>query len=283
MLILLLILFLILFLVSILIPTLSSSRQHTMTSPPSYQATMSAYTHTLPGHPSTILSPTQIPKPDLKSPSQILIRISHCALNPGASIVMHLLPFFFRATPAIPEMDFAGVVEDIYESSDSDEDQEDGNGDGNGDLKRGMQVFGSIPLSQHVKTSSGALAQYVVLDSSFVCRTPPQAKPEEVAGLGIAGATALELVRHAGLKQGDSVLINGASGGIGHLVLQMCRVEVGETGRVVAVCSKNNVGWVKELGCDEVRKTHHMRLILRVLADVNRSSIILHMPQYTSI
>jgi NADPH:quinone reductase-like Zn-dependent oxidoreductase len=75
---------------------------------------------------------------------------------------------------------------------------------------------------------------------------------EALAGLGIAGATALELVKAAKLKRGDSVLINGASGGVGHLVLQIARAKVGGSGRVTAICSTRNVGWVGQLGADEV-------------------------------
>jgi NADPH:quinone reductase-like Zn-dependent oxidoreductase len=56
----------------------------------------------------------------------------------------------------------------------------------------------------------------------------------------------------AQLKPGDRVLINGASGGIGHLVLQMAKDAVGESGRVVAICSGNNLEMVKDLGADEV-------------------------------
>jgi NADPH:quinone reductase-like Zn-dependent oxidoreductase len=205
---------------------------------------MFAYTHTQRGHPSTVLSPSQIPKPRLASPSsQVLVRISHCALNPGGSIVIHLLPFLFRASPAIPEMDFAGTIEQCHDSRASKD---------NGELKTGMQVFGSIPVSQHVRTTSGSLAEYVVVDRKAVCVKPVKAKLEEVAGLGIAGATALELMKSARLKRGYTVLVVGASGGIGHLVVQMCRNEVGESGRVVGVCGGSNVDWVKGLGCNEV-------------------------------
>jgi NADPH:quinone reductase-like Zn-dependent oxidoreductase len=122
----------------------------------------------------------------------------------------------------------------------------------NRNLGPGTKVFGSIPVGQHVKTTSGALAEYVVIEHTAVVKTPEAVRMEELAGLGIAGATALELVKRSGLKRGDSVLVNGASGGVGHLVVQICRHRVGETGLVVAVCSSENVGWVSKLGVDEV-------------------------------
>ena len=96
--------------------------------------------------------------------------------------------------------------------------------------------------------TSGALAEYVVVPQTSVVPKPDSISVEEAAGLGIAGATALQLLKAAGLKTGDSVLVNGASGGIGHLVLQMCCHIVGPTGRVKAVCSSRNAEWVEKLG-----------------------------------
>ncbi|KAF2264311.1 zinc-binding oxidoreductase, partial [Lojkania enalia] len=202
---------------------------------------MKAWVHTRVGLPSDVLSLSTIPTPSISSPNQVLIRISHCALNPGASITMQLLPFYFRKSPAIPEMDFSGTVVQCGSQVLADR-----------ALKPGTYVFGSIPVSQHVRLTCGALAEYVVVEHTSVVRKPSDAKLEEVAGLGIAGATALDLIKAAKLKKGDSVLVNGASGGIGHFAVQMCREAVGETGKVVAICSSNNVPWVKLLGCNEV-------------------------------
>ena len=201
---------------------------------------MKAWVHNRAGLPSMVLELSSIPRPRISSSTQVLVKISHCALNPGASIVMQLLPFYFRASPAIPEMDFSGII--VAAGADVPEDRQ----------TPGTQVFGSIPLSQHVKNTSGALAEYVLVEHTAVVKKPGNAELSNVAGFGIAGATALELRKAAKLKKGDSVLINGASGGIGHLIMQMCRKEVGETGRIVAVCSKDNVDWVKQNGADEV-------------------------------
>ncbi|KAF2194326.1 NAD(P)-binding protein [Zopfia rhizophila CBS 207.26] len=208
--------------------------------------TMQAWTHARRGTPSTVLSLTTLPIPPLLPMTAIRVRITHAALNPGGSIVMHLLPFLFRSRSkqAIPEMDFSGVVDKALTSVLM--------GVMGEEFRYGAPVFGSIPLSQHVRSTRGALAEYVVVPMGCLVKKPDGMRQEQAAGLGIAGATALELVKEAGLKKGDSVLVNGASGGIGHLVVQMCRAEVGETGRVVGICSGENVGWVGELGCDEV-------------------------------
>ncbi|KAH7089980.1 chaperonin 10-like protein [Paraphoma chrysanthemicola] len=197
-------------------------------------STMRAYTHTARGSPSTVLQPSTLPKPSISSPTHLLIRTMHCALNPGASIFLHLLPFVFRASPAIPELDFAGIVEGI--------------GSDVVDVKVGDEIFGSIPVGQHARTTSGSLAEYIVVERSRVVKKPANTTLSEAAGLGVAGSTALDLVKAAKLKNGDAVLVNGAAGGIGHLVVQICMNKVGPSGRVVAICSRSNVDWVKELG-----------------------------------
>lgn len=120
------------------------------------------------------------------------------------------------------------------------------------DLQLGTKVFGSIPIDQHIKTASGALAEFVVIPYSSVMKAPEKAGLEECAGLPIAGTTALALVDCARLKRGDKVLVVGASGGIGHLVVQMVKSIVGDSGRVVGVCRTGNVEFVRGLGCDEV-------------------------------
>ena len=205
------------------------------------QKLMSAWTHTKAGHPSNVLALTKIPVPPITSPTHVLVKVSHCSLNPGTSIIMQLVPSLFRSRVSIPEADFSGTVIGLGSSVPADR-----------RLNPGVSVFGSIPIGKHVASSSGALAENVVVEHSAVVEAPPRADIGELSGLPIAGTTALELIKAAKLKRGDSVLVNGASGGIGHLVLQMCKEEVGETGRVVAVCSTDNVGWVKEYGADEV-------------------------------
>jgi NADPH:quinone reductase-like Zn-dependent oxidoreductase len=204
--------------------------------------TMEAWTHESAGIPSQVLTKSTLPRPRITAPTQVLVKISHCALNPGGSIIMQLLPFNFRATPAIPEMDFSGTV---VEAGSAVPDARN--------IEPSAKVFGSIPLGQHVKSTSGTLAQYVVVDHTAIVRKPASVSMREVAGLGIAGATALQLIKAAKLRNGDSVLVNGAAGGAGHLVVQMCCVMVGPSGKVVAICSKSSSSWVGSLDTTDRR------------------------------
>ena len=74
----------------------------------------------------------------------------------------------------------------------------------------------------------------------------------EAASLPVSGCTALTLLHAAQLLPGMSVLVNGASGGVGTFILQMAKHAVGETGKVTAVCSSRNVNLAKTLGAGEV-------------------------------
>ena len=75
---------------------------------------MHAWTHISKGAPSQVLhlvSNTPVRHP--KKANELLIKVSHSALNPGAAIMMHFVPFLFRHSPAVPEMDFSGVVVEV--------------------------------------------------------------------------------------------------------------------------------------------------------------------------
>ncbi len=155
--------------------------------------------------------------------------------------MMQLCPFLFRTIPAIPEMDFSGSIVQVGQ------DVPKGR-----NLKSGSEVFGSISVGSHVRAGKGTLAEFVKVHAEDVCLKPDALSLEEAAGLPITGCTALALLDAVKLREGMSVLVNGASGGIGSLVLQMVKKEVGKSGRVVAVCSKGNIELVKGLGADEV-------------------------------
>jgi len=205
---------------------------------------MRAWTHSRAGHPATVLTLSPNTKiPTITSPTDVLVRVTHAALNPGGSIMMQFCPFLFRSKPAIPELDFSGTI--TTASSAVPESRE---------LTPGTPVFGYVSVGLHLGAGAGTLAEYIAVPAVSVVRKPSNISFEEAAGLGITGCTAITLVEKARLKRGDSVLINGASGGVGTIVMQLAREVVGESGRVVAICSGRNIEIVKELGADEVSK-----------------------------
>ena len=72
----------------------------------------------------------------------------------------------------------------------------------------------------------------------------------ETAALPIAGITALQaLIRHGALQPGETVLVNGAAGGVGHIAVQLAKAF---GANVTAVCSQKNIGFIQSLGADAV-------------------------------
>jgi len=98
----------------------------------------------------------------------------------------------------------------------------------------------------------GVLAEYVILPDHVVVRKPANVSLRDVAGMGAGGITAMQFVEVTGLRRGDRVLITGASGGTGTLVVQAARAAVGDEGLVVGTCSSANELLVKDLGVHEV-------------------------------
>jgi|AntDeeMetagen285_2_1112576.scaffolds.fasta_scaffold01613_1 NADPH:quinone reductase-like Zn-dependent oxidoreductase len=94
----------------------------------------------------------------------------------------------------------------------------------------------------------GVHAEFALLKADEVALCPLGVSWNEAAAIPLAGLTALQALRDcANLKPGQNVLINGASGGVGHFAVQIAR-NLGAT--VTAVCSERNLHFVTELGAN---------------------------------
>lgn len=212
-----------------------------MTSTSSLPPTMQAWTYTAPGPPSTALTFTKThPTPPSPGANEALIKITHCGFNAGVAFIMQLVPSFMHRTPAIPELDFSGTIISTGVST------------AHPTLQPGAAIFGCCPPVLHSRYGSGTLAEYVVVPLSMVSPLPSSTSPLSACALGGCGCTAVQSMRRASLTRGQSVLINGGSGGLGSILVQVARATVGPTGRVVATCSAANLDFVQSLGADEV-------------------------------
>lgn len=182
-----------------------------------------------------VLQLQEIDRPAV-SDGQILLRVMANAANPADWHILRGKPFFARFTfglfkPKEPVIgaDFAGIVVAI--------------GNNTKQWKIGDRVFGETLMG-------GAFAAYVCVPETACAAIPAELSFADAAGLPVAGLTALQgLLTHGQLKAGETVLINGASGGVGHFAVQIAKAY----GAVVtAVCSARNTAFVTSLGADTV-------------------------------
>jgi len=210
-----------------------------------------------------------VPLPQTK-PDEHLIKIAHAALNPVdyKPAELWLASRFFIPKPATPGVDFAGhIIQPATGSS----------------LKPGQAVFGAA--SWHAM-AGGALREYANCASEGVVPLPDGVDAEDASGLAIAGLTAYQsIVPH--VKAGDKVFINGSSGGVGVLGVQIAKVLGCQ---VTATCSTANVDLVRSLGADTVidYKTSDVLQSLRshgpfdhVVDNVGDLDLYFHAQEYT--
>jgi NADPH:quinone reductase-like Zn-dependent oxidoreductase len=101
----------------------------------------------------------------------------------------------------------------------------------------------------------GFYAEYTTIKANNAAKIPHALSTREAGVLAVDGVTALNgLDKMLGLKAGESILILGASGGVGHLAVQLAKRM---KARVLAVASgQDGVAFVKRLGADKVIDGH---------------------------
>ena len=175
-------------------------------------------------------------KPDLPQGAKVLIKVSHAAINLMDLGLMNIwTPFRRRAVAAV---DFAGEIIQA------------GPGILCAGLQRGTTVCGMLPISQILR-GYGTLAEYIVLPSNMVAKKPRLVEfPAAAGSMGIAGQSCVALLYAAKLRQESKVAVNGASGGVGCLLVQVLQAQ-GHS--VIGICSKSNKDMVMRLAAIQVR------------------------------
>ncbi|KAL9117803.1 MAG: hypothetical protein Q9187_005657, partial [Circinaria calcarea] len=206
--------------------------------PRNIQTTMRAWVSKAREPPSKVLTLSSIPTPPTTlAPTFVLVKISHAALSPGEITIMKALPRFARGSPSIIALELTGTIVAVGASV-------------RPGLHPGVAVFGIVP-KKLILAGVGSLAEYVSLPADCVVVKPENVSWEEAAGLAGCGVTAVEYLNWSGYRSGDRVLVNGATGGIGVMVVQIARNAVGSEGKVIATCSAESADMVKGLGADE--------------------------------
>jgi len=174
-----------------------------------------------------------VDKPTAKD-DEVLVRVHAAALNAGDIFIMRGSPWATRLATGfpkpkgyIPGWDMAGTVEAVGKNVKT--------------FQPGDEVFSS---------HRAALAEYACAPEGKVAMKPANLSSEQTAAVPTAAVVALQELRGAGKVQpGRTVLINGASGGVGTFAIQIAKSLGAE---VTGVCSTRNVDMVRSIGADHV-------------------------------
>ena len=175
--------------------------------------------------------------PPVPSAREAAVRVHASGLNAADWHIMRADPALARTAaglrkprkPMIIGSDVAGVVEEV-----------------------GAKVTRFSPGDRVIAETMmiGGCAELVAIPEKRLGRMPGGLSFEQAAAIPMSGVTAMVAVKHDGrLQPGQTVLINGASGGVGTFAVQIARIL---GGNVTAVCSTRAVELVRSLGAREV-------------------------------
>ena len=185
-----------------------------------------------------VLEYTEVDDP-IPGPGEVLLRVRATSVNAADYRIMRADPFLARLDNGLfrPKkrlilgVDVAGVVERV--------------GDGVQHINVGDEVFGDAYQDRF-----GAFAEYVCVRESSLISKPESLSFEEAAAVPLAGVTALQGLRDLGeVQSGQTVLVQGAGGGVGISVVQIAKALGAE---VTAVCGAGSAEMVSSLGADRV-------------------------------
>lgn len=195
---------------------------------------MKAFTKLKYGGPEVLqLSEVEKPKP---RDYQVLVKVQANSPNPvdwhilrGKPLLARLSFGLFKPKGKILGADFSGIVEEV--------------GSEVKHFKVGDHVYGE-------SLKGGAFAEYTVISEQACGKMPEGVGFPEMACVPVAGISAYQsVITHGKIKPGESVLVNGSSGGVGHFTIQVAKAM---GAKVTGVCSSRNLDFVKSLGANHV-------------------------------
>jgi NADPH:quinone reductase-like Zn-dependent oxidoreductase len=186
--------------------------------------------------PPEVLELREIDRPSIGD-DEVLVKVHAASINQtdtnfrsGTPFLARVLAGLFKPKHQVLGCDYAGTVE--------------ATGKNVSGYNPGDEVYGQV------YKRTGTHAEYVNVSTKEAFPKPKKLSFVEAASVGVAGNMALQCLRDYGeIKQGQKVLINGASGGIGTFAIQIAKHYSAE---VTGVCSTANIDLVKSLGADHV-------------------------------
>jgi NADPH:quinone reductase-like Zn-dependent oxidoreductase len=169
-----------------------------------------------------VLRIEELPTPE-PADGEVLIRVRAASINPiDWKIRRGISP---KELPAVLGNDISGTIE---------RSRADG-------FAEGEDVFGFAP--------SGGYAEFAVAPAAAIAKKPAGVSHDQAAAIPVAGLTAWQaLFDRGGLQSGQTLLVAGAAGGVGHLAVQFGK-HAGA--RVIGTGSARNREFVLSLGADE--------------------------------
>src|SRR6202451_2625841 len=172
-----------------------------------------------------VLQVLEVDRP-IPGPGKVLVRVKAAGVNPGeASIRKGLFADRWPSTfPSGQGSDLAGIVEEV--------------GPGVGNVAVGDEVIGFTD-------DRSSQAELVVVEAGNLVPRPANVSWEQAGALFVAGTTAYAAVRSVALNAGDTVVVSGAAGGVGSIVVQLAR---NAGAKVIGLSSAANHQWLTDHG-----------------------------------
>ena len=171
-----------------------------------------------------------VPTLSADTKGKLLIKVHGCSLTPGDYRMLHGAAKFVKKPkkgfPYIPGLDVSGTV--IESMSD--------------DFKVGDEVVSTWDFC-----GEGGMAEYAIVDAGLSVHRPEGVDKFEAAGLVNSAVHAMKVVRMAGVKASDKVLVLGGTGGLGSMVVQVCKLN----GAQFVAATGTSVELLKSLGVDQ--------------------------------
>jgi NADPH2:quinone reductase len=169
-----------------------------------------------------------LPTPEPKS-GEVRVKVAAVAVNPIDTYIRAGLVSMALPMPYIIGCDLAGTVDRVGPDCTR--------------FKVGDRVWAS---NQGLLGRQGTFAEYAAVPQDFLYPTPPNVKDSEAAATALVGITAhLGLFRCARLQPGETVFVNGGTGGVGSMVLQMAKAAGARVITTVGSAAKAEIcrGW----------------------------------------
>jgi NADPH2:quinone reductase len=174
-----------------------------------------------------------LPTPEPKA-GEVRVRIASASVNPIDTYIRSGMVAMNLPKPFIPGCDFAGTVDAI--------------GTGVTRFKPGDRVWGS---NQGLLGRQGTFAEYCCPAEEFVYSLPESVSFQDAAAVALVGITAhLGLFACAKLRPGEWVFVNGGTGGVGAMVVQMAKAAGAKVVTTVGSDEKKEIAY--SLGADHV-------------------------------